>query len=453
MVAPDWRRRRDGGEPRPTALPVTGPALAGLAVSPDGRRVAWTAAASSSSIWAAPPAPHAGVLPTPLVPSTEIGWRAAHPAVAADGRIAFMGNRGNAGNKIFLVEPTRPPRQLTTDARDHFSPFWLRGDNALAVLANHGDVVGWWRLDPATGRERLLFPLDQITRPPDVQAQVVGPAAGMAISADFRRLAIAYVRDGVPNLWTGTLGPHGPNGPLVQRTFETISGAFGAWSPDGSWLAYQCGRGGDTQLCVVDAEGRAPARQLTTAPGTNFIGEWTDDDAILFAARERAVVEHPARGARDRHRHSDDRVRRAAVLRALRAMGRGQPARRLRARRDDRAALVGADPGPHCGSTTRARRLALKNTLANRCSGSRPSGSSGEFDDTTAASCPSSVVAPTRRPSTVAVRTARSPASDPSTDVPGRQAVIRPAPRRFPEQHERVGARIGHEAAQRRRRA
>ena len=150
-----------GGEPRPTALPVTGPALAGLAVSPDGRRVAWTAAASSSSIWAAPPAPHAGALPTPLVPSTEIGWRAAHPAVAADGRIAFMGNRGNAGNKIFLVEPTRPPRQLTTDARDHFSPFWLRGDNALAVLANHGDVVGWWRLDPATGRERLLFPLDQ----------------------------------------------------------------------------------------------------------------------------------------------------------------------------------------------------------------------------------------------------------------------------------------------------
>ena len=120
----------------------------------------------------------------------------------------------------------------------------------------------------------------------------------MAISADFRRLAIAYVRDGVPNLWTGTLGPHGPNGPLVQRTFETISGAFGAWSPDGSWLAYQCGRGGDTQLCVVDAEGRAPARQLTTAPGTNFIGEWTDDDAILFAARERAVwnIRRVARG-------------------------------------------------------------------------------------------------------------------------------------------------------------
>ncbi|MFI5078516.1 MAG: TolB family protein, partial [Vicinamibacteria bacterium] len=287
--------RDDGmtaGEPRPTALPVTGPSLASIAVSPDGRRVAWTAGASNSSIWATVAGADAGTAAaaaTPLVPSTDIGWRAAHPAVAADGRIAFMGNRGNAGNKIFLVEPGRPPRQLTTDARDHFSPFWLRGENALAVLANHGDGMGWWRLESGTGREQPLFLLNQIARPPGVQAQVVGPAAGMAISSDFRRLAVAYVRDGVPNLWTTTLGPHGPTGPLVQRTFETSSGAFGAWSPDGSWLAYQCGRHGDTQLCVVDADGKTPARQLTSTPGTNFVGEWTDDDAILFAAKERAV--------------------------------------------------------------------------------------------------------------------------------------------------------------------
>jgi Tol biopolymer transport system component/DNA-binding winged helix-turn-helix (wHTH) protein len=277
------------GEPRPTALPVTGPSLANIAVSRDGRRVAWTAGTSSSGIWAAAAGARAGTAATSLVAAAEIGSRAGHPAVSPDGRIAFMGDRGHAGNKIFLVEPGRPPRQLTTDARDHFSPFWLRGENALAVLANHGDGVGWWRLDPATGREQLLFPLTAVARPPGVQAQVVGPAAGMAISSDLRRLAVAYVRDGVPNLWTTALGPHGPTGPLVQRTFETIGGAFGAWSPDGSWLAYQCGRGGDTQLCVVGADGQAPGRQLTSTPGTNFIGEWTDDDAILFAAKDRAV--------------------------------------------------------------------------------------------------------------------------------------------------------------------
>jgi Tol biopolymer transport system component len=165
---------------------------------------------------------------------------------------------------------------------------WLKGDDALAMLANHGDGMGWWRLDPRTGGERLLFNLTDVARPAGVQSQVIGPSAGMSISADFTRLAVAYVRNGVPNLWTTTLADRRPVNPLVQRTFEPIGGAFGSWSHDAAWLAYQCGRGGDTQICVVGAEGTAAARQLTQDPGTNFIGEWIDD-AILFAGKQRAV--------------------------------------------------------------------------------------------------------------------------------------------------------------------
>jgi hypothetical protein len=305
---------RQAGEPRPTALPATGPLLAGLAMSADGRRIAWTASASSSGIWSAAvgarsggsaavgtdsTAKHSSVAPadrmpvtstpTPLVPASEVGWRAGNPAIAPDGRIAFVGNRGNAGNKIFLVEPGRSPRQLTTDARDHFSPFWLKGENALAVLANHGDGIAWWRLDPDTGRERLLFHLKDVNQPAGVQAQVIGPSAGQWISPDFRHLAVAYIRDGVPNLWTAQLGERGPSGPFVQRTFESVSGAFGSWSDDGRWLAYQCGRGGDTQICLIDGDGAEPVRQLTHDSGTNFIGEWIGEDAVLFAAKHQAV--------------------------------------------------------------------------------------------------------------------------------------------------------------------
>ncbi len=275
------------GEPRPTALPATGPALASLAMSTDGRRIAWTASASSSGIWSA--AVGAGTAATSLVPGSEVGWRAGNPAIASDGRIAFVGNRGNAGNKIFLVEPGRSPRQLTTDARDHFSPFWLKGENALAVLANHGDGMGWWRLDPDTGRERLLFYLKDVIKPAGVQTQVIGPSAGQWISPDFRHLAVAYIRDGVPNLWTTQLGERGPTGPFVQRTFESVSGAFGSWSDDGRWLAYQCGRGGDTQICLISADGTQPVRQLTHDSGTNFNGEWIGEDAVLFAAKHQAV--------------------------------------------------------------------------------------------------------------------------------------------------------------------
>ena len=273
------------GEARPTALPVTGPSISNLAISADSRRVAWTAGTSSSSVFAASVDAPASPEATALVSSTEIGWKAGNPTISETGRIAFIGNRGNAGSKIFLVEPGRRPRQLTTDARDHFSPFWVKGRGALAVLSDHGDGLGWWLVDPDTGRERPLFQVAAIPRPAGVQAQIIGPSLGQAISPDFSRLAVAYVRDGVPNLWTAPLGERGPLGPLVQRTFETEGGSFGSWSADARQLAYQCGRGTNTQICVIDAEGTRPARQLTGDAGTSFIGEWIGTAEILVATR------------------------------------------------------------------------------------------------------------------------------------------------------------------------
>jgi Tol biopolymer transport system component/DNA-binding winged helix-turn-helix (wHTH) protein len=279
------------GEPRPTGLSVAGTSLASVAMSPDGRRIAWTAFASNSGIWAAAAGTSRQAEATPIVPPEDIGWRAGHPAVAPDGRIAFVGNRGNAGNKVFLVEPGRSPRQLTTDARDHHSPFWVMSEQAIATLANHGDGMGWWLIDPATGRERFAFALADVKRPAGVTSHVIGPSAGMSISPDFTHLAIAYIRDGVPNLWTADLGPRGPVGPFVQRTFEAQNGAFASWSPDGRWLAYQCTRDGSVQLCLIDAtvQPPAPVRQLTRDAGTNFNGEWIDNEALLVAGKRAAV--------------------------------------------------------------------------------------------------------------------------------------------------------------------
>ena len=282
----------DAGEPRPTALPVTGPVPASLAISPDGRRIAWTASTTSSGIYSAPVDPSATgatAALTPVVTASELGWRAGVPAVAPDGRIAFVGNRGNAGNNIYLVDPGKPPRQLTTDARDHYVPFWIQGADALAVYSDHGDGPAWWRLDPATGREELLFRASDIPRPAGVQSQVMGAAMGTTISADLRHVAVAYIRDGVPNLWTGGLDARGRAGPLRQRTVEAVNGSFASWSPDARWLAFQCTREGGAQICVVDAEGSQPPRQLTHEAGTHFIGEWQDDDWLLFAAKRQGM--------------------------------------------------------------------------------------------------------------------------------------------------------------------
>ena len=100
---------------------------------------------------------------------------------------------------------------------------------------------------------------------------------------------MAVVRDGTPNLWVGTMQDMRPRGDLIQRTFEREGGSYPAWSPDSQWLAYQCTRGTDTDVCVIGADGIG-RRQLTNQSGQSWVGGWAaDNDRILFAARRDAV--------------------------------------------------------------------------------------------------------------------------------------------------------------------
>ena len=282
------------GEPRPTALPVTGPSLASIAVSPDGRRDRVDRGRVEQRHLGHRRRGGAGPRRQPPRRSCRRPRSAGAPRIPRsppDGRIAFMGNRGNAGNKIFLVEPGRPPRQLTTDARDHFSPFWLRGENALAVLANHGDGMGWWRLDPATGREQLLFPLND-----DHEARRRAVAGRRARRRAWRSAATSGVSRsptcatacrtcGRPR-WARTARP----GRSSSARSRPISGAFGAWSPDASLAGLPVRRATATRRCAWSTPmARRRRGSSRPTPGTNFIGEWTDDDAILFAAKDRAV--------------------------------------------------------------------------------------------------------------------------------------------------------------------
>jgi len=276
------------GDPKPTGLPVTGTLLSNIVVSRDGRRVGWTAIDASATIWSAPSGPRGG-LPAPLVPISEVGWRAGYPTVANDGRVAFIGSLGRQGNQIYLVLPNEPPRQLTTDAPDHGGAMWLDGDRGLAVISDHGDGPAYWRLDPDTGHERLLFRLSDLHQPPGIQSQIRGPGGGLALTRDLSRLAVAYIHDGVPNIWTMMLEAGRPRGQFVQRTFESEGGSYASWSPDGRWIAYECSQGADVNVCVVGADGENRA-QLTREEGHSFIGGWvSDNDTLLFAARRNAV--------------------------------------------------------------------------------------------------------------------------------------------------------------------
>jgi Tol biopolymer transport system component len=273
---------------QPTGLPAVGSMIAGLTISSDARRLAWTVIDSSSHVWATAGDDRSASISARAL-TEGVGVHYGFPAPSSDGRIALAGMRHGAAANLFLFSPGKALRQLTTDTASHNGPSWLPGEREIVFVTDHGQESSFWAIDPDTGRERSLFPLSAVRGPAAGQPSTAAPAANIAIAPGFTRLAMAIVTDGRANLWTAPLRQFRPDGPLVQRTFERDGGSYPSWSPDGRWIAYQCAEGTDTHVCVIGASGGERTR-LTREAGQSWIGGWTPDgDRIIFAARRNGV--------------------------------------------------------------------------------------------------------------------------------------------------------------------
>jgi Tol biopolymer transport system component len=89
-------------------------------------------------------------------------------------------------------------------------------------------------------------------------------------------------RGGSADLWA--VDPLNPGSPL-RLTTEPAVETMGAYSPDGSRIAYISNRDGAFELYVADADGSSP-RRLTQSPATEFTPKWMPDGAhLVFAAQ------------------------------------------------------------------------------------------------------------------------------------------------------------------------
>ena len=227
----------------------------------------------------------------------------------AQTKIAFRGNTGAGVNEIFIadfdgynVQPVTRDNSLVT------APCWVPGQLALYYTSyrlNHPDI---YYHNLSTGARKVF-------------ARYGGSNLSPAASPDGSKVAMILSKDGWTDLyvcnsdgsgltrltkskWDESSPCWSPDGIWVcyaakdneHRTISRIPASGGApqtvrtsgtpnptepdWSPDGKWIAYTM-MGRIFQICVVPADGSAPAEVLTEGEDPS----WAPNSRTLIFSR------------------------------------------------------------------------------------------------------------------------------------------------------------------------
>ncbi len=255
------------GEPEVVVSAGPGSSMNNPSISLDGKKIVYTVARYSSTLWAISLNENSIGAPTPFARDTS--QRSTTPRFSPDGRrIALTKNRAGSGTDIWLADADgKNVTQLTTNPADEFTPSWFPDNDRIAFLsAREPNTRTLWSLSVKTGKEERLLDLGDT-------------AAFAALSPDGKQVAFNSAKSGTINMWVAPLDGGEPK----QLTFSKGDRmGFPSWSPDGHFIAFLASRGEDGYLMVMPSEG-GPATQLTSEDAS-FVYSWSPDgDKIIYA--------------------------------------------------------------------------------------------------------------------------------------------------------------------------
>ena len=246
-----------------------------LAISADGKRLAFSAVLTTSNLWSLPLSQNtnsAAGPPSPLTSGTNL--RNVNPAFSPDGRkIAFGTWRTGADSNVWVMDADgKNQTQVTTDpASDNF-PSWLPDGDQISFISNRHGRPGVWVTSLKSGRDRLLLDPGQ-------------DLSFARLSPDGKQFVFNSSKSGTINLWLVSLEDGKPR----QLTFDQELMGFPLWSPDGKFIAFMIKRGDDAHVAMMPKEGGAPT-QLTFDQGLSFVAGWSPDgDKIAYAGQRNGI--------------------------------------------------------------------------------------------------------------------------------------------------------------------
>ena len=253
----------------PVPLLRTDQALPGsLAMSRDGRRLAYTSVRLTSNLWRLR-LTAAGEAEGESEPITrDIDQRNCLPTLSPDGsHIAWYVRRLGLPGKIWVANSDGSAAvPLTPDTTRDSIPSWMPGGQALVLAKIAGGRTEWRSVALTDRSEKVL-------------ASVSRQAGAPRVAPDGKSAVFTDPEGPVVNVWKAAFD----GSPPVQLTFDLEGASFPAWSPDGRWLVVQLARGDDTRLAVMPSSGGTPV-EIVSTPGKNWSHSWApDSDRIAYA--------------------------------------------------------------------------------------------------------------------------------------------------------------------------
>ncbi|MEP6534818.1 MAG: winged helix-turn-helix domain-containing protein [Bryobacteraceae bacterium] len=235
-----------------------------LALSHDGKRLAYTLSMAHSSLWTLDPAkPDKS---SPLY--KDVVYRTSSPIFSPDGRhIAFFvrvfGGRGDVWTMNADGSGASP---LASSGADMMMPSWTPDGSAVVLTRDTGQGAQLYEVSVAARSEKPLL-----------NGQ---PVMGWSrLSPDGKELVYQARRQGIINIWSLSMS----SGKSRQLTNDPESAGFPAWSPDGRSLVYELFRGPNTYLAIMDRDG-SHQKQLNSDPGHSWAFSFSPDSRKIVYA-------------------------------------------------------------------------------------------------------------------------------------------------------------------------
>ncbi|SMF65894.1 Periplasmic component of the Tol biopolymer transport system [Alteromonadaceae bacterium Bs31] len=287
--------------------------LRGLAISPDGTRIAYSKRNAASTPM------HIGVLSLPQGHNQKVtdpkqgSLGDIDPLFSPDGRsLIFVRSSDEVTKDIYSIElSTEKLKRLTFDNRKINGVTWSPDGNKLLFTSTRSGLYRLWWINSKGGEPQALsLGLETVQRPSTTlgiealvfedwkhRATLVSvnlatePNEGLkpllrstrwdsspAISPDGKRLLYASDRGGSYSLWLSELESE------ASHQWFNLSGAFidnPAWSPDGRQVVFDASPDGHSQLYLM-REGSAVPIIIAAASAKNRNPSWSKDGQWIY---------------------------------------------------------------------------------------------------------------------------------------------------------------------------